>query len=109
MEHFEDTSNYLNVAKMVTYDGTKREVDFTRVLVEASSQKEAEEIVENDIFEGRRQAPYNCTNSWFETNEMNEFSYLVDGVTSCCGYDFGIDMDKAKFCPVCGERLIKKE
>lgn len=37
--------------------------------VEASSQEEAEEIVENDIFEGRRQAPYNCTNSWFETNE----------------------------------------
>ena len=73
--------------------------------VESSSQKEAEEIVENDIFEGRRQAPYNCTNSWFETNEMNEFSYLVDGVTSCCGYDFGTDMDKVKFCPICGTEL----
>lgn len=67
MEHFEDTSNYLNVAKMVTYDGTKREVDFTRVLVEANSKEEAEEIVKDDIFEGRRQAPYNCTNSWCET------------------------------------------
>lgn len=73
--------------------------------VEANSKEEAEEIVENDIFEGRRQAPYNCTNSWFETNEMNEFSYLVDGVTSCCGYDFGTDMDKVKFCPICGTEL----
>ena len=67
MEHFEDTSNYLNVAKMVTYDGTKREVDFTRVLVEANSQKEAEEIVKDDIYEGRRESPYNCTDSWCET------------------------------------------
>ena len=38
MEHFEDVSNYLNVAKMVTYDGTKREIDFTRVLAEAKSK-----------------------------------------------------------------------
>ena len=38
MEHFEDASNYLNVAKMVTYDGTKREIDFTRVLAEAKSK-----------------------------------------------------------------------
>ncbi len=76
--------------------------------VEANSKEEAEEIVENDIFEGRRQAPYNCTNSWFETNEMNEFSYLVDGVTSCCGYDFGTDMDKVKFCPICGTEIKNK-
>ena len=38
MEHFEDASNYFNVAKMVTYDGTKREIDFTRVLAEAKSK-----------------------------------------------------------------------
>ena len=38
MEHFEDASNYLNVDKMVTYDGTKREIDFTRVLAEAKSK-----------------------------------------------------------------------
>ena len=38
MEHFEDASNYLNVSKMVTYDGTKREIDFTRVLAEAKSK-----------------------------------------------------------------------
>ena len=38
MEHFEDANNYLNVAKMVTYDGTKREIDFTRLLAEAKSK-----------------------------------------------------------------------
>lgn len=76
--------------------------------VEASSKEKAEEIVKNDIFEGRRQGPYNCTDSWCETEEINE-SYLIDGVASCCGYDFGIDTDKAKFCPICGKRLIKKE
>lgn len=73
--------------------------------VEANSKEEAEEIVKKDISEGDREAPYNCSDSWCETNEMKEFSYLVDGVTSCCGYDFGIDMNKAKFCPTCGTEL----
>ena len=53
MEHFEDASNYLNVAKMVTYDGTKREIDFTRVLAEAKSKgykiKKSEVDVGNDF------------------------------------------------------------
>lgn len=30
---------------------------------------------------------------------------LIDGVTSCCGYDFGVDMDKVHFCPICGKKL----
>lgn len=38
MEHFEDVNNYLNVAKMVAYDGTKREIDFSKVLAEAKSK-----------------------------------------------------------------------
>lgn len=38
--------------------------------------------------------------------ELKE-SYLIDGVTRCCGYDFGTDMDKAKFCPICGKKLLK--
>lgn len=76
--------------------------------VEASSKEEAEEIVKKDIAEGDRPAPDNCTDSWYETEEINE-SYLIDGVTSCCGYDFGTDMDKAKFCPICGKKLIREE
>ena len=38
--------------------------------VEANSKEEAEEIVKNDIYEGRRQAPYNCTDSRCETEEL---------------------------------------
>lgn len=55
--------------------------------VEAYNKEEAEEIVKSDIAEGRISFPENCTNSWFETEEMKESSYLIDGVTSCCGYD----------------------
>lgn len=76
--------------------------------VEASSQKEAEEIVKEDIAEGHRPEPDNCTDSWCETNEMKEFSYLVDSVTSCCGYDLGTDMNKVKFCLICGTELTVK-
>lgn len=73
--------------------------------VEANSKEEAEEIVKDDIREGRRDAPYNCSDSWCETEEIND-THLIDGVTSCCGYDFGTDMDKAKFCPVCGKKIV---
>lgn len=31
---------------------------------------------------------------------------MIDGVTTCCGYDFGADMNKAKYCPKCGKRLV---
>lgn len=35
-------------------------------------------------------------------------SGLIDGVTACCGYDFGTDMNKARYCPICGKELVKK-
>lgn len=35
-------------------------------------------------------------------------SGLIDGVTTCCGYDFGTDASKAKYCPICGKELVKK-
>lgn len=38
--------------------------------VEASSKEEAKEIVKNDIYEGRRQEPDTCTESWFEVEEL---------------------------------------
>ena len=39
MDLYKDTDgDYLKVDKMVTYDGTKREIDFTRVLAEAKSK-----------------------------------------------------------------------
>lgn len=37
----------------------------------------------------------------------NQEPRLIDGVTSCCGFDFGLDEDKANYCPVCGKKLIR--
>ncbi len=34
-------------------------------------------------------------------------SKLIDGVTECCGYDFGTDAGNANFCPICGKKLIR--
>ena len=34
---------------------------------------------------------------------------LEDGITKCCGYDFGLDgfgIVKVKFCPICGKKII---
>jgi hypothetical protein len=38
----------------------------------------------------------------------NEKTRIIDGVTECCGYDFGIDAfqrELSKFCPVCGRKI----
>ena len=33
-----------------------------------------------------------------------------DGVTTCCGYDFGVDGfdKKIKYCPICGKKIVIK-
>ena len=31
---------------------------------------------------------------------------MIDGATTCCGFDFRTDMNKAKYCPICGKRLV---
>lgn len=36
-------------------------------------------------------------------------SGLIDGVTACCGYDFGTDANMARYCPICGKELVKKK
>lgn len=38
--------------------------------VEANSKEEAEEIIKEDIAEGRRESPYNCTDSWYEVEKL---------------------------------------
>mgnify|MGYP007005821256 CR=1 FL=1 len=38
----------------------------------------------------------------------NEKTRIIDGVTECCGYDFGIDafrIELSKFYPVCGRKI----
>lgn len=43
------------------------------------------------------------------TDEDTE-TELEDGITTCCGYDFGMDQfdDTIRFCPKCGRRIHKK-
>ena len=42
----------------------------------------------------------------------NEKTRIIDGITECCGYDFGIDAFKrelSKFCPVCGRKIERSD
>lgn len=41
-----------------------------------------------------------------KSKNRNE-SKLIDGITECCGYDFGTDAENANFCPICGKKLIR--
>lgn len=38
MELFEDTDKYMQVGKMITYDGETKEIDFSKVIAEAKSK-----------------------------------------------------------------------
>ncbi|EPD59120.1 hypothetical protein HMPREF1215_00727 [Coprococcus sp. HPP0074] len=75
--------------------------------IEANSKEEAKEILLRNIESGLEYEPkcFNCEEEIFEIEEVNE-TCLIDGVTECCGYDFGTDMDKARFCPICGKKII---
>lgn len=42
----------------------------------------------------------------------NEKTRIIDGVTECCGYDFGIDafrIELSKFCPACGRKIERSD
>lgn len=42
----------------------------------------------------------------------NEKTRIIDGVTECCGYDFGTDAfqrELYKFCPVCGRKIERSD
>lgn len=42
----------------------------------------------------------------------NEKTRIIDGITECCGYDFGIDAfqrELPKFCPVCGRKIERSD
>ena len=42
----------------------------------------------------------------------NEKTRIIDGITECCGYDFGIDAfqrELSKFCPVCGRKIERSD
>ena len=42
----------------------------------------------------------------------NEKTRIIDGITECCGYDFGTDafqMELSKFCPACGRKIERSD
>lgn len=42
----------------------------------------------------------------------NEKTRIIDGITECCGYDFGIDAfqrELSKFRPVCGRKIERSD
>ena len=41
-------------------------------------------------------------------NDVVDDTSMTDGVTECCGYDFGEDSRKARYCPICGRKITKK-
>lgn len=41
----------------------------------------------------------------FSLDTEDQKPNLIDGITTCCGFDFGLDDEKANFCPVCGKFL----
>lgn len=42
-------------------------------------------------------------------SDSSETTKMIDGITQCCGYDFGMDCfdEKIKFCPCCGRKIIR--
>lgn len=51
-----------------------------------------------------------CSNDDVESFK-EPHSWLLDGVTMCCGYDFGSDnktIESVKYCPICGRALFRK-
>lgn len=50
-----------------------------------------------------------CSNDDVESFQ-EPHSWLLDGVTMCCGYDFGTDksIESVKYCPICGRALFRK-
>lgn len=43
----------------------------------------------------------------FRRQENEEYEPdMIDGITTCCGYDFGTDVKRGKYCPICGKRLV---
>ena len=43
----------------------------------------------------------------FRRQENEEYEPdMIDGITTCCGYDFGTDAKRWKYCPICGKRLV---
>lgn len=45
-----------------------------------------------------------------QDGDSGETTKMVDGITECCGYDFGTDQfdEDVKYCPMCGRKIVKR-
>ena len=45
-----------------------------------------------------------------QESDEPETTKIVDGITECCGYDFGTDQfdEGIKYCPMCGRKIVKR-
>lgn len=41
------------------------------------------------------------------SSEDTKVVRLIDGITKCCGFDFGTEQKIADYCPICGKKLIR--
>ena len=89
----------IEIIKDVTWKDFGRHPDFPKAR-EAAIQalNEVEEYRAIGTLEECREA----------VKRNNEKTRIIDGITECCGYDFGTDafqMELSKFCPVCGREI----
>ena len=46
-----------------------------------------------------------------KSRESGNKTRIIDGITECCGYDFGIEgyfNKQIRYCPICGKEIIEK-
>lgn len=93
---------------MVTLDHIAKEEPNVSPLVYKGREEKADTIL--TMIEELKQyraigTPEECR---VAVERNNEKTRIIDGVTECCGYDFGIDafrIEMSKFCPACGRKV----
>lgn len=71
-------------------------------------RQKAVEFLASDMFKNENRIDtVSVAEDGSEFTDNKTESDMIDGVTTCCGYDFGTDMRKVKFCPICGKKLVK--
>ena len=89
---------YIPIGTICTVISTDIDWDGKRCCAVNSGGRDSYWYMEDDLEKGRTE--------WIKDGEAEK---IVDGVTTCCGYDFGVDFPEAKYCPICGKKLMKDE
>lgn len=96
-EAIKELETSINLAKMCTQNyERKREIQSYEMAIKALEKIQQYRAIGT---------PEECRAA---VERNNEKTRIIDGVTECCGYDFGIDafrIELSKFCPVCGRKI----